>query len=133
MKGKIMSVDEEGDSVIKFWWEGWEEDAVVRWVFKKSFWDNVELSGRPEGLRAVKVVSCLDNCTLAQECVIQPDVMTKKQSKAFGACVQTCKIDSCQKDPACKKRFEAYAICKQRVASGSQCSSEDDRGKIDEL
>lgn len=133
MKGKIVSVDDEGDVLIKFWWEGWEEDAATRWVYKSTFWDNVELSGRPEGLRAVRVVKCLDNCTLAQECVLAPNEMTKKQQKVFGACVQTCKMETCQKDPACKQRFEAYALCKQRVSSTPACSQQDDEVHGQEL
>lgn len=122
MTGKVLEVDEDGDSFIKFWRDELDDEYIHHWVFKRTGWDKLELPGGGAAkMRATRTVSCLDNCTLSMQC-IQFQEASKKKQKKYADCIQGCKMDDCNADEECKPRLQAYADCKQRIGSSGVCA-----------
>merc|ERR1712008_313337 len=92
MSGKVLRTD--------------DDDVVSHWVFKTTFWDKLELPGKAGRLRAAKVASCMDNCTLVANCRLMD--MSKKVQKAFQACTASCKFEKCRGDSECSDMLQAY-------------------------
>lgn len=122
MTGRVIRVDGEGDALIKFWRDEYDDDFLRNWVFKTTFWDKLELPERMVRLRAAKVVKCLDNCTLDMNCGLATLTKSKKKMKAYQACLAGCKVEDCTTNEECKKFYGAYASCKQRTAETGICS-----------
>merc|ERR1739842_21796 len=99
------------------------DEFIHHWVFKRTGWDNLELPGSGAArMRASRLVTCLDACTLKQEGIPYGSAAKKKQ-KQYQTCVLHCKMDDCNKDEECKPRLDAYADCKMRIgSSGDACS-----------
>eukprot|EP00930_Biecheleria_cincta_P033648 TRINITY_DN23309_c0_g1_i1.p1 TRINITY_DN23309_c0_g1~~TRINITY_DN23309_c0_g1_i1.p1 ORF type:complete len:250 (-),score=55.55 TRINITY_DN23309_c0_g1_i1:62-811(-) len=127
MKGKVLQVDDDGDALVRFFEDDLDDQGVRHWVYRTTFWEKLELPGKMERLRALKVATCLDDCSVKQEC--RMNSMSKKQSKVYRECVKACKVDECIKDEEkgqCKELFTLYAECKQKVSSSDACSARDD-------
>merc|ERR1712039_588275 len=120
MTGKVLRIDGQGDAFIKFFLDEFDDDGTRHWVHRTTFWEKLELSGKPERLRAAKVVDCLDGCSKAQGCNMQS--MTKKDQKKFQKCMKDCKLPQCQQDEKCNPLFQGYAMCKEKVAKSGVCN-----------
>lgn len=125
MSGKVLETDADGDAYIQFWAHEHdaEDEHVFHWVSKRSFWDHLERpGGAASRMRASKVVSCMDNCTLTIQKCIPFDTIKAKTMKKMRACIGTCKIQECEKDEECKPLFETYGQCKQDTAESGVCN-----------
>ncbi|CAK0828145.1 unnamed protein product, partial [Prorocentrum cordatum] len=127
MTGRVIRIDQDGDAFIKFWQDEYDDDFRRYWVHRPTFWEHLEVPGRMAELRAAKVVSCMNNCTLTQECRMQE--MSRKEQKAFQKCMKGCKMDECNEERECKIMMEAYSTCKQRTAQSRECDPEQRKGK----
>merc|ERR1712000_568587 len=107
MRGKVLRIDGEGDAFIRFNRDEFDDKDVLRqWVFKHTAFDKLELPSSPVRMRASRVVTCLDNCTISAKCDLQN--MNKKQMKKFQKCAQDCKLEACTKDKECNKFLVDY-------------------------
>lgn len=123
MTGRVLRVVGDGDALIKFWWDEYDEEFKRQWVSRRTFWTSLELPERIVRMRAHRVVSCLDNCTLVANCrMSEMATLPKKKAKAIQACVGTCKLEACDADAECKKFLQAYATCKEQTSRGEKCS-----------
>merc|ERR1711957_392367 len=105
-----MRVDGQGDAYIKFFKSDYDdEDFLKQWVWRETFWSKLELPGKTVRTRASKTVSCLNNCTTAQNCEIQ--MMSKKKAKVFRKCMNACKLEECTKEEECNKLMNKYNQC----------------------
>merc|ERR1712224_932703 len=95
------------------------DEFTHNWVFKRNAWDHLELTGHPGGLRAVKVVSCMDNCTLVGQC---PD-NTKKPTKAHSACVASCKLEKCPKTMSAQNCSWATGSARRELQRIKTCAT----------
>merc|ERR1712187_575595 len=121
MVGKIVKVDKEGDALVKFWEEPYEEDAIRAWVYRTTAWEKLEFIDYLVRHRAAKVAKCLDQCTIDIHCSLQD--MNKRTRKVYGSCIEKCNMDACNKIPECKDRFQKYGLCKNKVARDGRCTA----------
>lgn len=122
MKGKVLRIDGQGDAYIKFHRDELDDEGLRHWVYKTTFWSKLELPGKADRLRALRIVDCLDACSLAAQCKFADPTAPKKEKKAYGKCVTDCNIEKCRQEKDCEARFQAYAMCKSQTSASGKCS-----------
>mmetsp|Transcript_65342 Transcript_65342/g.115948 ORF Transcript_65342/g.115948 Transcript_65342/m.115948 type:complete len:236 (-) Transcript_65342:47-754(-) len=131
MKGKVLRVDEEGDASIRFFEDDLDDEGSVHWVYRTTFYEKLELPGKLETSRATRTVNCLNQCSLQQDCRMA--TMSKKQTKAYNACMQECKMEQCTNEEGCKVLLQQYGACKGKIAEKKVCDAKHLTGEQDEL
>eukprot|EP00933_Yihiella_yeosuensis_P000734 TRINITY_DN10114_c0_g1_i4.p1 TRINITY_DN10114_c0_g1~~TRINITY_DN10114_c0_g1_i4.p1 ORF type:complete len:245 (-),score=31.04 TRINITY_DN10114_c0_g1_i4:70-804(-) len=132
MKGKIMRIDGQGDLFIKFFTDEFDDSVVAKhWVHKTTLWRKLELPGKAPLHRADRVINCMENCTVAQNCKLQN--LGKKEQKVFDKCMQTCKVKDCVDEAECKEPFIGYQNCKMKTSQDGVCQASTSKEEKDEL
>jgi len=121
MSGRVLRIDGEGDALIKFSRDEYDDEVVKHWVSRTSVWEHLELPEKVHRHRAAKVVKCLDQCTLDISCGMMELQSKPKKMRQYHSCMTKCKVEECQTNEDCKPFFDAYAQCKQQTSTSGVC------------